>query len=203
MKNSIPLRLHVPEPSSRPGQGADFSWVEVPDAGSVSRPDIAEEPRAMRELAYALIRVLDDSGAAVGPWNPRLNPETLRRGLRAMMLTRAYDERMFRAQRQGKTSFYMRCSGEEAIGVAQAMALDDRDMIFPTYRQQAILITRGWPLVDMMNQVLLQRRGSAEGSPDADHVLQQGRGVLFGRRQSGHAISAGGRLGDGLGHQAR
>ena len=35
------------------------------------------------------------------------HPETLHRGLRAMMLTRAYDNRMFRAQRQGKTSFYM------------------------------------------------------------------------------------------------
>jgi 2-oxoisovalerate dehydrogenase E1 component subunit alpha len=163
LKNSVPLRLHVPEPSSRPGQAADFSWVEVPDAGSVSRPDIAEEPRAMRELAYALIRVLDDTGAAVGPWNPRLDPETLRRGLRTMMLTRAYDERMFRAQRQGKTSFYMRCSGEEAIGVAQAMALDDRDMIFPTYRQQAILIARGWPLVDMMNQVFSNTRDRLKG----------------------------------------
>ncbi len=153
MRNFAPLRLHVPEPSSRPGQEPDFSWVKVPDAGSVPRPDVAEAPHAMRELAYALIRVLDEHGAAVGPWNPRLEPETLRRGLRAMLLTRAYDERMFRAQRQGKTSFYMRCTGEEAIGVAQAMALDDRDMIFPTYRQQAILITRGWPLVDMMNQV--------------------------------------------------
>ncbi len=153
MKNSVPLRLHVPQPPARPGQEADFGWVKVPDAGSVPRPDIAEEPQAMRELAYALIRVLDDEGVAVGPWNPRLDPATLRRGLRAMMLTRAYDERMFRAQRQGKTSFYMRCTGEEAIGVAQAMALDHRDMIFPTYRQQAILITRGWPLVDMMNQV--------------------------------------------------
>ncbi|HEY5300077.1 MAG TPA: thiamine pyrophosphate-dependent enzyme [Acetobacteraceae bacterium] len=163
MKNSVPLRLHVPEPSSRPGQEPDFSWVKVPDAGSVPRPDIAEASHAMRELAYALIRVLDESGAAVGPWNPRLEPETLRRGLRAMLLTRAYDERMFRAQRQGKTSFYMRCTGEEAIGVAQAMALDDRDMIFPTYRQQAILITRGWPLVDMMNQVFSNTRDRLKG----------------------------------------
>jgi len=153
LKNSVPLRLHVPQPPSRPGQEVDFSWVKVPAAGSVPRPDIAEAPHAMRELAYTLIRVLDEAGAAVGPWNPRLDADTLRRGLRAMMLTRAYDDRMFRAQRQGKTSFYMRCTGEEAIGVAQAMALDDRDMIFPTYRQQAILITRGWPLVDMMNQV--------------------------------------------------
>jgi 2-oxoisovalerate dehydrogenase E1 component alpha subunit len=153
LKNTVPLQLHVPEPTARPGQPPDFSWVKLPAAGSVTRPDIGAEPAAIREHAFALIRVLDDNGNAVGPWDPRLDPETLRRGLRAMMLTRAYDNRMFRAQRQGKTSFYMPCTGEEAIGVAQAMALDDRDMTFPTYRQQGLLIARGWPLVDMMNQV--------------------------------------------------
>jgi len=136
----------------------------------------------MRELAYALIRVLDENGAAVGPWNPRLEPETLRRGLRAMLLTRAYDERMFRAQRQGKTSFYMRCTGEEAIGVAQAMALDDRDMIFPTYRQQAILITRGWPLVDMMNQVF---------SNTGDRLKGRQMPIMYSSRQANFFSIAG------------
>jgi 2-oxoisovalerate dehydrogenase E1 component alpha subunit len=30
---------------------------------------------------------------------------------------------MFRGQRQGKTSFYMKCTGEEATSIAPAMAL--------------------------------------------------------------------------------
>jgi 2-oxoisovalerate dehydrogenase E1 component alpha subunit len=62
-------------------------------------------------------------------------------------------ERMHRAQRQGKTSFYMQCLGEEAIAVAQTMALNPDDMTFPSYRQQGILIARDYPLVDMMNQI--------------------------------------------------
>ena len=163
MKNSIPLRLHVPEPPARPGQAPDFSWVKLPKVGSVSRPDIGIDPHDMREHAYTMIRVLDENGAAVGPWDPKLDPETLRRGLRMMMLTRAYDDRMALAQRQGKTSFYMRCTGEEAVGVAQAMALDDQDMAFPTYRQQGLLIARGWPLVDMMNQVFSNTRDRLKG----------------------------------------
>lgn len=163
MKNSVPLQLHVPEPSARPGQAPDFSWVKAPAAGSVLRPNIGAEPHEIRGHAYTLIRVLDDNGVATGTWDPKLDPETLRRGLRAMMLTRAYDDRMFRAQRQGKTSFYMPCTGEEAIGVAQAMALDDRDMTFPTYRQQGLLIARGCPLVDMMNQVFSNTRDRLKG----------------------------------------
>ena len=44
--------------------------------------------------------MLDENGQPIGPWDPRLEPDRLRQGLRAMMLTRAYDERMLRAQRQ-------------------------------------------------------------------------------------------------------
>jgi 2-oxoisovalerate dehydrogenase E1 component alpha subunit len=76
-------------------------------------------PKDMRELAYGMVRVLTLNGEAVGPWKPAIDAETLKRGLRMMMLTRAYDDRMFRAQRQGKVSFYIKSTGEEAISVAQ------------------------------------------------------------------------------------
>lgn len=107
----------------------------------------------MRDLAYGLVRVLDDEGQAVGQWNPRLTPDVMRRMLRAMALTRAFDDRMFRAQRQGKTSFYMKSLGEEAVSIGAAFALQRDDMCFPSYRQQGILIARDWDLVDMMNQI--------------------------------------------------
>src|SRR3546814_1836215 len=73
--------------------------------------------------------LLDEHGKAIGEWAPTLSAATLHKGLRAMMLTRAFDERMQRAQRQGKTSFYIKSTGEEAVAVAQALALDDGDKI--------------------------------------------------------------------------
>ena len=151
--NLPPLSLHVPEPKFRPGDAVDFTDVDVQPAGATRRPDTADPAGSFTDLAYGLVRVLDDEGRAVGPWNPRLDPEMLRRMLRSMALVRAFDERMFRAQRQGKTSFYMKSTGEEAVAVAAAYALDDEDMCFPSYRQQGLLITRGCPLVDMMNQI--------------------------------------------------
>ncbi|MFE8585561.1 3-methyl-2-oxobutanoate dehydrogenase (2-methylpropanoyl-transferring) subunit alpha [Sphingomonas sp. NCPPB 2930] len=151
--NLAPLQLHVPEPKFRPGDAVDFAGVEVPPAGAQRRPDTAAPADSFHELAYTLVRVLDDEGRAVGPWDPRLSPDALRRMLRHMVLLRAFDERMFRAQRQGKTSFYMKALGEEAVAVAAAHALDYEDMCFPSYRQQGLLIARDWPLVDMMNQI--------------------------------------------------
>src|SRR3984885_7812912 len=122
MLNRQKLSLHVPAPHARPGEQPDFSGIEIPEAGEVRRPDAGIGAHEISDLAWTLIRVLDDKGRAVGPWNPRLEAETLRRGLKFMVLTRAFDDRMFRAQRQGKTSFYMKSTGEEAIAVAQAMA---------------------------------------------------------------------------------
>src|ERR1700756_4508087 len=163
MKNTVALSLHIPAPKCRRGDAPDFSAKEPAPAGSVSRPDIDVAAAETHPLAYALIRVLDEDGAAVGPWHPRLDAETRRRGLKAMLLTRAFDERMYRAQRQGKTSFYMKCTGEEAISCAQALVLDREDMCFPTYRQQGLLLARGYPLVDMMCQVYSNVRDPLKG----------------------------------------
>lgn len=157
------LSLHVPEPPARPGERPDFSGLTVPAAGAVRRPEITAAPDEIRDLAFDLIRVLDDAGRAVGPWDPKLPAETLIQGLRTMLLTRAYDERMFRVQRQGKTSFYMKSTGEEAVAVAQAMALEPDDMGFPTYRQQGLLLARGYPLVEMMNQVFSNAGDALKG----------------------------------------
>ncbi len=152
MKNSTALSLYVPEPAQRPGDSPSFTF-DLPAAGSVARPPIDVDPHAVRDMAYTLIRVLDDEGRAVGPWDPKLGADILRQGLRSMVLVRTFDERMYRQQRQGKTSFYMKCTGEEAVACAQALVLDREDMGFPTYRQQGLLIARGYPLVDMMNQI--------------------------------------------------
>ena len=153
MKNRKPLSLHIPAPVHRPGDTPDFSDVQVGEAGLVKKPPVDARPHEITDLAYSLIRVMDNKQKAVGPWDPKLDAETLKRGLRAMMLTRAYDDRMYRAQRQGKTSFYMKSTGEEAVSVAAALALEPTDMCFPSYRQQGILITRGYPLFEMMCQV--------------------------------------------------
>ena len=163
MKNTVSLSLHVPAPKYRPGDRPDFSGATLEAAGAAPRPDVSASARDTHELAWRLIRVLDDQGQAQGPWNPRLNPDTLVRGLKAMILTRAFDERMYRAQRQGKTSFYMKCTGEEAIACAQALVLSHEDMCFPTYRQQGLLITRGYPLADMMNQIYSNARDPIKG----------------------------------------
>ncbi len=163
MRNRQPLSLHVPEPRFRPGEEADFGYLNIPPAGAARRPEVDTPASEMRDMCDGLVRVLDESGETVGPWRQEIDPQVLLKALRAMVTTRAYDERMLRAQRQGKSSFYMKSTGEEAVAVAAALALERDDMLFPTYRQQGLLIARDWPLVDMMCQVYSNTRDRLKG----------------------------------------
>ena len=158
------LRLHVPEPTGRPGHETDFSYLHLAPAGTARRPPVDTAPVDTGDLAYSLVRVLDDEGQALGPWVPDLDAEALRRGLHAMLKTRIFDARMQIAQRQKKVSFYMQCLGEEAIACAHAMALQAGDMCFPTYRQQGLLLGRDdVSMVELMCQLMSNERDPMKG----------------------------------------
>ena len=163
MSQYSPLRLHVPEPHGRPGHETDFSYLHVSPAGAVRCPPVDTPPSETGDIVDSLVRVLDDEGRALGPWDPKADPELLRAGMRAMLKTRVFDARMLVAQRQKKVSFYMQSLGEEAIGIGQALALEPDDMCFPTYRQQGILVARGYPLVEMMCQLFSNDRDPLKG----------------------------------------
>jgi 2-oxoisovalerate dehydrogenase E1 component alpha subunit len=163
MSEEEPLQFFVPGPPARPGDQPDFSYLHVPAAGEVPRPGIDVDPHEVRDLADTMIRVLDDDGDAVGPWDPGLDPDRLRTALRAIALTRAYDARMISAQRQGKTSFYVSSTGEEAISVGQSLEFRPGDMCFPTYRQQGWLIARDHSLVEMICQVMSNEKDPLHG----------------------------------------
>lgn len=163
MAKTPALSLHVPAPPSRPGDAPRFENLRLSAPGAMRRPPVDAAEADLRDMPYGLVRVLDDAGAAVGPWDPGLSPEQLHAALRAMMLTRQFEERMFAAHRQGKTSFFMKSTGEEAIAVALSMALAPDDMCFPTYRMQGWLMARGYPLADMMNQVYSNEQDPIRG----------------------------------------
>src|SRR5689334_8570127 len=176
MSSPKPLSFHVPEPAVRPGGAPDFSDVPISRAGEVRRPEVDVAPEEIRDLAFAIIRVLNRDSEAVGPWAGLLDDAQLLEGLRHMMTLRAFDARMQMAQRQGKTSFYMQHMGEEAVSCAFRRALEPGDMNFPTYRQAGLLIAGGYPMVDMMCQIY---------SNELDPLKGRQLPVLYSSREHG------------------
>jgi len=133
---------------------------------------------------------LDDGGIARGDWAPELPESVLQDGLRAMLLTRIFDDRMFRLQRQGKTSFYIKSAGEEAIAAAPSLVLGRTDMCFPTYRCLSWLMARQYPLVNLVNQIF---------SNACDPLKGKQLPVLYSARDYGF-YSLSGNVGSRFGH---
>ena len=135
----------------RPGEKSDFggSFTEQPEDLNCPNPiKCSTEDTVLH--AKGLIRVLNDNDEAKGEWDPKLDSETLIQGLEYMMRLRIFDDRMIKMQRTGKLSFYMRSFGEEAVAIAQTMALKDNDWIFPSYRQPGAQFVSGRDMVSMI-----------------------------------------------------
>ena len=157
------LSLRVPEPRYRPGDTPDYSEIRIEAPGETRRPAVDAPAEDMRDVGYGLIRVLGDDDLAHGDWDPGIDGDALLAGLTVMLRVREFDRRMLMAQRQGKTSFYMQCLGEEAIACGFQAELASGDMNFPTYRQQGLLMAAGYPVVDMMCQIYSNEKDPNKG----------------------------------------
>jgi len=155
--------LHVPDAPFRPGEEPDFSHLKLPKAGDAKKPKVMVEPSEIRDLAFSLVRVLDDKYKAVGPWDPKLDSSILKEGLRHMTLLRIFDNRMQTMHRQGKLSFYMKSLGEEAVAISQGMALRPDDILFPSYRQPGLQFVRGRDIVDMICHCITNSKDNVKG----------------------------------------
>src|SRR5690554_1092848 len=101
----------------------------------------------LREAVGALpmLEVIDAEGNLVGD-DPGLPPELYRELYRKMVLARTLDRRMLALQRQGRVGTYPMLEGQEAVQIGSALAFEERDFIFPSYREHGVEIARGLPI---------------------------------------------------------
>jgi len=122
-------RLHLPHPPARPGEAPDFSYVQLSPAGAVPRPT---STRARATLAPCRSIWCVCSTMPAKRWG--LGIRISIPGLANRPAPHAVDAPVRRShaanQRAGKISFYIRSLGEEAVSVAQCMALRPGDMLF-------------------------------------------------------------------------
>jgi 2-oxoisovalerate dehydrogenase E1 component alpha subunit len=78
--------------------------------------------------------------------------DTLERAHRQMVRVREMDTILQNTQRQGRISFYMTCRGEEAMHFGAASALELQDVVLAQYREQGLLMWRGFTLQQFTDQ---------------------------------------------------
>jgi len=91
------------------------------------------------------LTIIDASGDLVGK-DPGLDPELYQEMYRNMVLARELDRRMLALQRQGRIGTYAMLEGQEAVQIGSALALEENDFVFPSYREHGVQITRGLPM---------------------------------------------------------
>ncbi len=91
--------------------------------------------------------ILAPDGRLVPGAKPSMSTDALLDALRWMLMSRAYDERATRMQRQGLYGVFSPALGQEASIVGSCMTLDPAtDWIVPQYRELIALVRHGYPM---------------------------------------------------------
>ena len=152
-------------------------------------------------------RFLEADGSPAGPELPEwtADADTMLPLYRNMVLTRAFDAAALTLQRTGRLGTYASPLGQEAIGAGVASAMEDSDVLVPSYREFSAQIWRGTTMCELLQYWGGDERGSDYQGPREDFpvsvpVASQcchavGVGYAFRLRREARAVSC--FLGDG------
>jgi pyruvate dehydrogenase E1 component alpha subunit len=90
-----------------------------------------------------------------------------------MVMIRAYDERQKRLQRSGRIGFCVTSTGEEAVQVGTAHALQPNDWVYPYYRQYGVLMYQGVPLDVLADHLYGNEQDLAKGRQMPAHYTHK------------------------------
>ncbi|MBI2577018.1 pyruvate dehydrogenase (acetyl-transferring) E1 component subunit alpha [Candidatus Woesearchaeota archaeon] len=141
--------------------------------------------KIIREFSVSYQQVMDEHGNVDSALMPKLSKQQIKQMYKTMVLVRAFDNKAFSLQRQGRIGTYLQVKGQEAAQVGSALALEDKDWVFPMYRSSGALIARKQPIP----AVLLYWGGDERGLKSPLEVNNFPIAIPVGT-QSLHAVGA-------------
>ena len=73
---------------------------------------------------------------------PDVTEDDIKKMYHLMVLTRTFDDKLFKLQRSGKIGTYAQIKGEEASEIGSGLALEDDDWMVPSFRELGVYIAR-------------------------------------------------------------
>ncbi len=110
-----------------------------------------------------MLSLLNDDGSLSKPLPDEVSDKLLLSMFKDMLASRLFDEWMLKIHPMGRASRYPPSEGQEAAMIGSAYALDERDIIFPTYREFPVFIARKVPLLELMDRMLANSRDVLKG----------------------------------------
>jgi len=110
-----------------------------------------------------MLQILDSSGNVDSELEPNIPEKQLVKMFEYMLLVRLLDEKGMRLQRQGRISFNIPSTGQEATQIGAVAALNSDDWIIPAYREPGMAFYRGLPLADLINHWFINENDPQKG----------------------------------------
>jgi len=102
--------------------------------------------RELYNFTVDYLQILDEEGNIDENLMPNISDNDIIKLYEVMSLVRAFDAKAFALQRQGRLGTYAPVLGQEASQIGTAFAINSNDWVFPTFRENGVLITRGYPM---------------------------------------------------------
>ncbi len=93
------------------------------------------------EVPY--LQILDELGKFDEKNAPKISDDVLKKMYEYMVITRTFDSKALKLQRQGRLGTYAPMRGQEASQIGTAFALEKDDWIFPAFRENGVFMIKG------------------------------------------------------------
>lgn len=109
-------------------------------------------PKKDITIDLEMFQILSEDGRIVNTKEmPQLKNDDIKRMYELMVLSRVFDDVALKLQREGRILTYASLQGQEAAQVGSALAMKKEDWFVPSYRENGVFITAGYPM-DMLYQ---------------------------------------------------
>jgi len=132
-----------------------------------------------------MLKILDENGNCKESMVSKITPELMKKMYEMMILTRIFDEIALKLQREGRLLTYASSRGQEAAAVGSALALQQEDWIFPSFREHGAFFVKGMPI----DQYLQYWAGDERGMKIPENVNCFTVSIPVGT-QTSHAVGA-------------
>ncbi|MCL4518310.1 MAG: thiamine pyrophosphate-dependent dehydrogenase E1 component subunit alpha [Thaumarchaeota archaeon] len=109
-----------------------------------------------------MLQILKPDGTPCA-MEPSISNEQLLEAYRNMVFTRLLDDKIVALQRQGRMGTYVSCAGQEATQIGAVLALEEKDWIFPMYRDLGMIVQKKVPLDSLMNRLFANEDDDSKG----------------------------------------
>jgi pyruvate dehydrogenase E1 component alpha subunit len=113
--------------------------------------------------------ILNKDGQADESLLPSLSEDQIKRLYELMVQARTFDHRALNLQREGRIGTYASILGQEASQIGTVFATEKNDWLFPSFRENGVILARG----QEMYRILQYWGGDERGliAPDDSHIF--------------------------------